>query len=105
VEGAAIVAGSAILTGPLDLPGRGVIAWVSVVVGVHFVALGAIWGGRLFHVLGSAIAACGIAGLVAAGVAASGAIVASFGAVVPGVLLLASACLGVLHPAPPTGGS
>jgi hypothetical protein len=104
-EGAAIVAGSAILTGPLAFPGRGVIAWVSVVVGVHFVALGAIWRARLFHVLGSAIAASGIAGLVAAGVAASGAIVATFGAVVPGVLLLAFAYWGVLHPAPPTGGS
>jgi hypothetical protein len=104
-EGAAIVAGSAVLTGPLRLPQRGVIAWVSVVVGVHFVALGAIWGARLFHVLGSSIAASGIAGLVAASVAASGAIVATFGAILPGALLLAFAYWGILHAAPPTGRS
>jgi hypothetical protein len=104
-EGAAIVAGSAILTGPLGLPERGVVAWVSVVVGVHFVALGAIWRARLFHVLGSAIAAGGIAGLVAASEAASAAIVATFAAIVPGALLLAFAYWGVLNAAPPTGGN
>jgi hypothetical protein len=96
-EGAAIVGGSALLTGLLDLPGRGVVAWVSVVVGVHFVALGAIWRTRLFHVLGAAIATSGIAGLIAASEAASGTIVATFGAVVPGALLLAFAYWGVLN--------
>jgi hypothetical protein len=104
-EGAAIMAGSAVLTGPLALPERGVVAWVSVVVGVHFVALGAIWGARLFHVLGSAIAASGIAGLVEASEAASAAIVVTFGTILPGALLLAFAYWGVLHPATSTDGS
>jgi hypothetical protein len=99
-EGVAIVAGSAMLTGPLGLPERGVVAWVSVVVGVHFLALGAIWRTRLFHVLGAAIAASGIAGLVAASEAASDAMVGIFGAILPGALLLAAAYWGVLHPAP-----
>jgi hypothetical protein len=104
-EGVSIVAGNAVLTGPLALPERGVVAWVSVVVGVHFVALGAIWRARLFHVLGSAIAACGIAGLVEASEVASAASVVTFGAILPGALLLAFAYWGVLHPATSTDGS
>ena len=86
-EAVAIVAGSAILTGPLGLPGHGVVAWVSVVVGVHFLSLAAIWRMRPFCVLGAAIAACGIAGLLAAGVAASATVIAAVGGVAPGVLL------------------
>jgi hypothetical protein len=62
-------------------------------------------GARLFRVLGSSIAANGIAGLLAAGVAGSGAIVATVGAVLPGALLLAFAYWRVLHAAPPTGAS
>ena len=59
-EVAAIAAGSALLNGPLDRP-RAVVAWVSVVVGVHFAALAAVWRVSLFRWLGAAIALAGVA--------------------------------------------
>src|SRR5262249_60280333 len=64
-EVAACPGGVALLSGPAGLPGAGV-AWVSAVVGVHFVVLDALWRLRLFRLLGAAIALCGIAGLAAA---------------------------------------
>ncbi len=89
VEVAAIVVGARLLTGPLGLP-HSVVAWISVVVGAHFVALARVWQIRRFHVLGATIALCGAAGLAAAGAGASDAVVAGTGGVIPGALLLAS---------------
>jgi hypothetical protein len=86
-------AGSAILGGPFDLP-RTVVAWISVVVGVHFFALAAIWRMSFFRRLGAAIALCGIAGLVAARDGASNSVLATLGAVMPGALLLAAGYWG-----------
>jgi hypothetical protein len=88
-EVAAIAAGSALLNGPLDRP-RAVVAWVSVVVGTHFVALAAVWRVSLFRWLGAAIALFGLAGLAAAGLGASSAVIATLGGVLPGALLLAA---------------
>jgi hypothetical protein len=59
---AAIPAGAALLNGPAGLS-HAVVAWVSVVVGAHFLVLAAIWRLRLFRLLGAAIALCGVAGL------------------------------------------
>jgi hypothetical protein len=87
VEVAAFVGGSAIIRGPLDLPGA-VVAWISVVVGVHFFALAAIWRMSFFRRLGAAVTLCGIAGLVAAGTGASNAVIATLGGLMPGALLL-----------------
>jgi hypothetical protein len=92
-EVAAIAAGSALLNGPLDRP-RAVVAWISVVVGVHFFALAALWRVSLFRWLGAAIALCGLAGLAAAGLDASGAVITTVGGVLPGALLLAAGYLG-----------
>lgn len=101
-ELAAIPAGAALLNGPAGLPDA-VVAWVSVVVGVHFVVLAAIWRLRLFRRLGAAIVLCGIAGLTAAGAGATAAVIAGTGGVLPGVLLLAAGYAGaigaVTHPA------
>ena len=106
-EVAAIPVGAALLNGPAGLP-HAVVAWVSVVVGVHFVALAAIWRLRLFRSLGAAIALCGIAGLTAAAVGAPPAVIAVVGGVLPGVLLLAAGYAGAAgaigQPARPTGG-
>ena len=92
-EVAAIAAGSALLNGPFDRP-RAVVAWVSVVVGVHFAALAAVWRVSLFRWLGAAIALAGVAGLAAAGLGASSAVIATVGGVLPGALLLAAGYLG-----------
>ena len=71
-------------------------AWVSVVVGVHFFALAALWRVSLFRWLGAAIAVCGLAGLAAAGLGASSAVVATMGGVLPGALLLAAGYQGTI---------
>ncbi len=92
-EVAAIAAGSALLNGPFDQP-RAVVAWVSVVVGVHFAALAAAWRVSLFRWLGAAIALAGVAGLAAAGFGASSAVIATVGGVLPGALLLAAGYRG-----------
>ena len=92
-EVAAIAAGSALLNGPFDRP-RAVVAWVSVVVGVHFAVLAAVWRVSLFRWLGAAIALAGVAGLAAAGLGASSAVIATVGGVLPGALLLAAGYRG-----------
>jgi hypothetical protein len=93
-EVAAIPAGAAILR-PAGL-GHAVVAWVSVVVGVHFVVLAAVWRLQLFRPLGAAIALCGVAGLIAAAVGAPTAAIAGVGAVLPGMLLLAAGYSGAV---------
>jgi hypothetical protein len=86
-EAAAILAGAVLLHGPAGLP-RAVVARVSVVVGVHFLVLAAIWRLPLFRLLGGGIALCGAAGLAAAAGGAATAVVAGTGGVLPGFLLL-----------------
>jgi hypothetical protein len=85
-EAAAIVAGSAILRA-VGL-GSATVAWVSVVVGGHFVALAALWRMSLFRPLGAAIASCGVVAIAAAAAGADHGWVAGIGGVLPGGLLL-----------------
>ena len=92
-EVVAIVVGSRLLTGPLDLP-HAVVAWISVVVGVHFFALAAVWRMSLFRWLGAAITLSGIAGLAAASDGATKAVIATVGGVVPGAFLLVAGYWG-----------
>jgi hypothetical protein len=92
LEALGIVAGSAVLRG-LGLA-HATVAWVSVVVGVHFLALAAIWRLPLFRRLGAAIALCGSAALAAAAAGAGDALVSTAGGVIPGALLLAAAAWG-----------
>ncbi len=92
-ELAAIPAGAAVLNGPAGLP-HAVVAWVSVVVGVHFVVLAHLWRLQLFRYLGAAILSCGAAGLAAAAAGAAAAVIAVIGGVLPGALLLAAGYLG-----------
>ena len=94
-EVAAIAAGIALLNGPLDRP-RAVVAWISVVVGVHFFALAALWQVSLLRWLGAAITVCGLAGLTAAGLGAASAMVATMGGVLPGALLMAAGYQGAI---------
>jgi hypothetical protein len=95
-EAAAIPAGAAVISGPAGLQ-HAAVAWVSVVVGVHFVVLAAIWRLPLFRYLGVAMALCGIAGLTAAAAGASVAATAGVGGVPPGALLLATGSWGAAH--------
>ena len=76
------------------------VAWVSVVVGAHFLPLGTLFRQPFFYVLGVAIAACGLTGLVLAVVGAPAAAIATVGGVVPGALLLGFGWWGTRRPAP-----
>lgn len=86
-EVVAIVVGLALLNGPLDLP-HAAVAWIALVVGVHFFALAVCWKLAFFHWLGAAIALCGAVGLVLAATAAAVSLIDVAGGVVPGGLLL-----------------
>lgn len=93
IEVAALAAGLAGLNGPLDAPQAGV-AWVSVVVGLHFFPLGALFREPFFYWLAAAITVCGVAGLVMAAIGAAEAPIAVVSGVVPGALLLAAGLWG-----------
>jgi hypothetical protein len=86
-ESVALVAGLVVVNGLLDQPRLGV-AWVSVVVGVHFFALAVLFGLRFFHLLGVAITACGVAGFGLAAFGADAAPIAVVSGIVPGAVLL-----------------
>lgn len=96
-EVVAIFAGLALLNGPLDRPKAGV-AWVTVVVGAHFLALAVVWRQALFTWLGGALLACGTAGLVLAAVSAPQAAVDLMGGVLPGAILLGFSLWGSRSP-------
>jgi hypothetical protein len=101
-EAAAIPAGAAVLNGPAGLP-HAVVGWVSVVVGVHFVVLAAIWRFRLLRLLGVAITLCGVAGMTSAAIGAPPAVIDMVGGVLPGVLLLAASYAGATSAVGPVG--
>jgi hypothetical protein len=86
LEAAGIVIGGAALRA-VGL-GSATVAWVSVVVGLHFLALAAVWGLSLFRRLGTAIALCGAVAIVGAAAGADTGWVAGIGGVLPGGLLL-----------------
>jgi hypothetical protein len=92
LEAAGIVVGSAAMRA-VGL-GSATVAWVSVVVGVHFLALAAVWRLSLFRRVGTAIALCGAVAIVAAAAGAGTAWVAAIGGVLPGGLLLWAATRG-----------
>lgn len=97
-EAAGIVIGSAILRA-VGL-GSATVAWVSVVVGIHFVALAAVWRLSLFRRLGAGIALCGAVAIGAAAAGAGDGWVAGIGAVLPGALLLWAATRRATSAAP-----
>ena len=98
-EAAALWAGLAVLNGPLHAPHAGV-AWVSTVVGAHFFAIAVVFGQRFFHVIGAAIMACGVVGLLLVAGDAGVRLVATVSGIIPGALLLASGWWGA-HRTPP----
>jgi hypothetical protein len=93
IEVAALAIGLAVVNGPLDAP-QAAVAWISFVVGLHFVALAVVFGERFFHQLGGVITACGLAGLVLAAAGATSASIATAGGIVPGAMLLAAGWWG-----------
>lgn len=77
----------------LDAPDA-VLAWITLVVGVHFVGLALVWRTPSLHVVGGALTACGVAGLVLAAAGSGRAPVAVVAGVVPGAVLLLGSLAG-----------
>ena len=71
-----------------DLP-YAVVAWVSIIVGVLFIVLAAIWGLSLHRVLRVVIVSCRPAGVTAAAAGAGTVVIAATAGVAPAALLLA----------------
>lgn len=92
-EVAALLVGTRVLSGPLDLPQAGV-AWVSLVVGAHFFALAIVFRQHFFHILGVALVLCGLAGLGIALTGGGEAWIDLISGVVPGGLLLVAGWWG-----------
>jgi hypothetical protein len=91
-EVVAIYAGLMVITRVFDAPEANV-AWIALVVGVHFAGLAIIWKQPVFHWLGAALAACGVIGLLLAVMGAPSSAIDVVAGVVPGFLLLGSAWL------------
>lgn len=67
------------------------LAWITTVVGVHFVLLAVVWREAFFHLLGGLLAACGVVGLILAAIGhGSDAAIPVVAAVAPGLILLTS---------------
>lgn len=92
-EVVAIWAGIMVIGRVFDAPHANV-AWISLVVGVHFFGLAIVWKLPVFHWLGAALAACGVVGLTLAALGASTAAIDVVGGIVPGFLLLGFAWMG-----------
>ncbi|MFJ6480078.1 hypothetical protein ACIQK6_08085 [Streptomyces sp. NPDC091682] len=66
------------------------VPWLSLVVGLHFFGLAAVWRMPSLRPLAAAMAACGAAGLVLVAGGASLAVIAAVAGIAPGALLLGS---------------
>jgi hypothetical protein len=78
----------------LGVPSHAGVAWVSVVVGVHFFALAAVLRVPIMHLVGAAITTCGVAGWLLVALDATPSVVGVVSGVVPGAVLLAAAGWG-----------
>ncbi|WP_251049821.1 hypothetical protein [Streptomyces sp. ISL-86] len=75
---------------------RATVAWIALVVGLHFFGLAAVWALPPLRWLGAGMSACGAVGLALCAYGSSQATIAAVAGVGPGVLLLGSVWWGVL---------
>jgi hypothetical protein len=75
------------------------VAWIALVVGVHFSALGILWKAGVFHVLGTMLTVLGIAGFALYAAGASALAVALVAGVASGIVLDLAAARAVYSPA------
>jgi hypothetical protein len=96
-EVAAGVGGLIVLSAVLGIHDAS-IAWISVVVGVHFFGFYVIWRLPIMVWIGAAITVCGALGLLAAGFDRSAVLIAVVAGIVPGAVLLAGGYWSRMHP-------
>ncbi|MGI9004591.1 MAG: hypothetical protein ACR2FU_00010 [Streptosporangiaceae bacterium] len=94
LEAGALVGGLAVVNGVLH--GQAVsVAWVALVVGVHFFGLARIWGMPLYHWLGAAMAILSLSGFLIYALGGSAAIVGLVAGVGSGTALYAAVGVAV----------
>ncbi len=76
------------------------IAWISVVVGIHFFGFYVIWRLPIMVWVGAAITICGALGLIEAGLDQSAALIAVVAGILPGAVLLAGGYWSRFHRLP-----
>ncbi len=86
-EVGAIATGLVVLNGPLHAP-QAAVAWIALVVGIHFITLAVVWKLLFFNGLGAALMLCGVAGLVLAATGSAVSAIDLVGGVLPGAILL-----------------
>ncbi|MFI5781167.1 hypothetical protein [Nocardia sp. NPDC051570] len=94
IEAVVGLAGIAVINGLLHTP-RATVAWIALVVGLHFFGLATVWRQPAFRWLGTAMAACGAVGLILATYGCSETTIAAIAGVAPGTLLLGSTWWGI----------
>ncbi|MBF6332207.1 hypothetical protein IU452_27250 [Nocardia transvalensis] len=94
IEAVIGLAGIAVINGVLGTP-RATVAWIALVVGLHFFGLATVWRRPAFRWLGTAMTTCGAMGLILATYRSSAATIAVIAGVAPGILLLGSAWWGI----------
>ncbi|MCQ4040548.1 hypothetical protein ACFOSC_21560 [Streptantibioticus rubrisoli] len=83
LEVVAGVAGIVVIKAALHAP-QATVAWISFVVGLHFLGLAVVWRRPRLHWLAAGLTACGAAGLALAGCGCPAAAIAATAGVVPG---------------------
>ncbi|MGC4889025.1 hypothetical protein [Micromonospora sp. DT227] len=94
LEAVALFGGLAVINNVFDRPAVSV-AWVAVVVGVHFFGLAAVWRMPRYHWLGAVMTALGVAGFLAHALGATAATVALIAGVGCGAALFATVALAL----------
>lgn len=96
-EAAALFTGWYALNGPLGRPDAA-LPWVTLVVGVHFLALAVVFGVRVQHLLGLLLTGCGAVGMALALSGAPSSSVAVAAGIGPGFVLLGFSVWGLVGP-------
>ncbi|MER5606487.1 hypothetical protein AB0F93_07880 [Micromonospora tulbaghiae] len=94
LEAVALFGGLSVINNVLDRPAVAV-AWVAVVVGVHFFGLGHVWRMPLYHWLGAVMTALGLAGFLAHALGAGAGAVGLISGVGCGAALFAAVALAL----------
>ena len=97
VEAAVALGGATILSRGFSAP-QADLPWITFVVGAHFFALAVVFRQPRYHLLGTAITACGVVGLVAVVAGAGDPVTAVIAGIVPGFTLLLAALWGTRRP-------
>lgn len=84
-----------VINGLLHAPSA-TVAWIALVVGLHFFGLAAVWHAASLRWLAAGMSACGAVGLILAACGSSLAVIAAVAGITPGALLLGSVWWSIL---------